>query len=125
MDTVDNNLPVRVSPGVTLRDFVVFQFKLVLDGLKDIALLSLSVVAIVIDVVLGQVTRPRLFYGVVRLSRRFEGWLKLHRLRGARIDDEEGTILEDLIDEAPDADQLADEFERLVRRQVARSRARA
>ena len=125
MDTVDNNLPVKVSPGVTLRDFVVFQCKLVMDGLKDILLLNLSVVAIVIDMISGRVTHPRLFYGVVRLSRRFEGWLKLHRLRGARIDDEEGTLLEDLIDEAPDADQLADEFERLVRRQVARTRGAA
>lgn len=125
MDTVDNNLPVRVSPGVTLRDFVVFQFKLVLEGLKDILLLNLSVIAIVFDAVSGRMTHPRLFYGVVRLSRRFEAWLKLHRLRGARIDDEEGTLLEDLIDEAPDADQLADEFERLVRRQVARSRGGA
>ena len=125
MNTVDNNLPVKVSPGVTLRDFVVFQCKLVLDGLKDILLLNLSVIAIVFDAIAGRIAHPRLFYGVVRLSRRFEEWLKLHRLRGARIDDEEGTILEELIDEAPDADRLADEFERLVRREVAGIRGRA
>ena len=125
MDTMDNNLPVKPSPGVTLRDFLVFQSKLVLDGVKDLLLLNLSVIAIVFDAVAGRITRPRLFYGVVRLSRRFEAWLKLHRLRGARIDEEEGTILEELIDEAPDADRLADEFERLVRREVAGIRGRA
>ncbi len=124
MDTMDNNRPVKPSPGVTLRDFVVFQSKLVLDGVKDLLLLNLSVIAIVIDAVSGRVKHPRLFYGVVRLSRRFETWLKLHRLRGARIDDEEGTILEELIDDAPDADRLADEFERLVRREVAGIRGR-
>lgn len=125
MDTMDNNLPVRPSPGVTLRDFLVFQSKLVLDGVKDLILLNLSVIAIFIDAVSGRAKHPRLFYGVVRFSRRFEGWLKLHRLRGARIDDEEGTILEDLIDGAPDADRLADELERLVRREVAGIRGRA
>lgn len=125
MDNVDNNLPVKPSPGVTLRDFVVFQLKLVLDGLKNILLLNLSVIAIVFDVITGRAAHPRLFYGVVRLSRRFRGWLRLHRLRGARIDDEHGTILEDLIDGAPDADRLADEFERLVRREVAGIRGRA
>ena len=124
MNTVDNNLPGRISPGVTLRDFLVFQFKLILDGLKDILLLNLSFIAIVFDAVAGRIRHPRLFYGVVRLSRRFEEWLRLHRLRGARIDDEEGTILEELIDGAPDADRLADEFERLVRREVAGIRGR-
>lgn len=124
MDAMDNNLPVKPSPGVTLRDFLVFQSKLVLDGVKDLLLLNLSVIAIVFDAVSGRVERPRLFYGVVRLSRRFEAWLKLHRLRGARIDDEEGTILEELIDGAPDADRLADEFERLVRREAVRIRGR-
>lgn len=124
MNTEDNNMPVKVSPGVTLRDFAVFQCKLLLDGLKDFVLLNLSVIAIVFDAVSGRMTHPRSFYGVVRLSRRFEEWLKLHRLRGARIDDEEGTILEDLIDDAPDADRLADEFEKLVRREVAGIRGR-
>ena len=125
MDTMDNKLPVKPSPGVTLRDFLVFQSKLVLDGVKDLLLLTLSAIAIIFDVVSGRASRPRLFYGVVRLSRRFEGWLKLHRLRGARIDDEEGTLLEELIDDAPDADRLADELERLVRREVAGIRGRA
>ena len=125
MNTEDNNMPVKVSPGVTMRDFVVFQCKLVLDGLKDIILLNLSVVAIVFDAITGRIERPRSFYGVVRLSRRFEEWLKLHRLRGARIDEEEGTMLEDLLGQAPDADRLADEFEGLVRREVAGIRGRA
>ena len=125
MNTDDNNLPVKVSPGVTLRDFVVFQCKLVLDGLKDIVLLNLSVMAIVFDAVSGHIARPRSFYGVVRLSRRFEEWLNLHRLRGARIDEEDGTMLEDLIGMAPDADRLADDLERLVRRETAAIRGRA
>ena len=125
MNTEDNNMPVKVSPGVAMRDFVVFQSKLVLDGVKDIVLLNLSVIAIVFDAITGRIARPRFFYGVVRLSRRFEEWLKLHRLRGARIDEEEGTMLEDLLGQAPDADRLADEFERLVRREVAGIRGRA
>jgi len=120
MQSAHNNLPVEVTPWVTLRDFVVFQVKLVLEAFKDVLAVNLSILAIAVDLIVGRWQNPRLFHGVVRLSRRFDGWLRLHRLRGASLSEEDGSLLEDLLAAAPDADELADEFERLVRRRVIR-----
>lgn len=66
------------SRGVTLRDFVIFQLKLVLDGTKDFFAIWLSVGAIVLDLISGRGDRPRLFYSVVRASERFDRWINLH-----------------------------------------------
>lgn len=74
-------LPV-VTRSVAFRDFVVFQVKLALDGVKDAVLVSLSVIAIVIDLVAGGGRRPRRFYAVVRLCSRFDRWLRLHSAKG-------------------------------------------
>jgi len=64
--------------NVLLRDFVIFQFKLLLDGLKDMALVSLATVAAGVDLVRGQRGETRLFYEVVRLSERWDLWLNLN-----------------------------------------------
>lgn len=64
--------------GVTLRDFVIFQIKLFLDGMKDLLAIWLSTGAIILDVIAGQGKRPRLFYSVVRASERFDRWINLH-----------------------------------------------
>ena len=64
--------------GVVLRDVLLFQFKLVVDGLKDLGLAQLVLGAAVIDLVRRDGSPGRRFYGVVRLSERFDGWLDLH-----------------------------------------------
>ncbi len=66
------------SRRVLLRDFLIFQLKLVLDSLKDLFLLQISVVAVVFDLLFGRRGRPLLFYDVLRLSERFDLWLNLH-----------------------------------------------
>lgn len=66
------------SRGVTFRDFMIFQLKLALDGLKDIVVFNLSIVAMLIDFLSGRGRRPRLFYSVLRVSERFDAWLNLH-----------------------------------------------
>ncbi len=63
---------------ILLRDFFIFQLKLVLDGLKDMALVSLATAAAAIDVVRGKHHGPQLFYHVVRLSEKWDLWLNLN-----------------------------------------------
>lgn len=75
--------------GVTFRDFLIFQLKLVLDGLKDVLLFQVSIVAIVLDILSGKGRRPRLFYSVLRASERFDHWLSLHSVV-ERLDREDG-----------------------------------
>jgi hypothetical protein len=63
---------------VTIRDFFIFQLKLVLDGLKDVAVFHLSIVAVIIDVLSGGGNRPRLFYSLMRVSERADLWLNVY-----------------------------------------------
>ena len=78
--------------GVTLRDFLIFQLKLGLDGLKDFFAMWLSTGAIILDIIAGRGRRPRLFYSVVRGSERFDKWLNLHSVveRMEGMDDDDG-----------------------------------
>ncbi len=72
---------------VVFRDFIIFQVKLVLDGMKDVVLFQLSIVAVVIDLIRGAWRRPTLFYKVLRLSERFDLWLNLNGpAEGAHLD---------------------------------------
>ena len=121
MSYTGNNLPVAVSRSVTIRDFLVFQVKLALDGVKDMVAISLSVLAIIIDLTLGG-GRTRMFYGVVRLSERFERWLGLHRVKGLGLRELDGgtggDARSDLDPDAllgADADDLIDRLEKRVR----------
>ena len=73
------NKPMTMaSRGVTLRDFAIFQLKLVLDGMKDFFAIWASLIAIVLDFIAGRGKRPRLFYSVVRASERFDQWINLY-----------------------------------------------
>lgn len=125
MNHPDNpSLPV-VTRSVTFRDFVVFQVKLALDGIKDAVLISLSIVAVVIDMIAGGGRRPRRLYAVIRLCSRFDRWLRLHsakgfaetgerlwpHLPGSGAEDEERRIL------GSDADTLIERVENLARRE--------
>lgn len=64
--------------GVLLRDLLLFQMKLWLDGLKDIVLSPLSIAACAIDVLFRRSGQRSLFYGVMRLGERFDLWLNLY-----------------------------------------------
>src|SRR5687767_12212535 len=68
---------IQATRKVTLRDFFIFQLKLLLDGLKDIVMFWLSIGAMVFDILSGRGKRPRLFYAVLRASERFDLWLNL------------------------------------------------
>lgn len=118
------SLPV-VTRSVTFRDFVVFQVKLALDGVKDAVLMSLSVVAIVIDMIAGGGRRPRRFYAVIRLCSRFDRWLRLHSAKGFAETGERlwpdlpgrGADVEERRMLGSDADTLIERVEDLARRE--------
>ena len=101
------------SRNVTLRDFAIFQLKLALDGLKDLVVFNVSIVAVVLDFISGRGQRPRLFYSVVRASERFDAWLNLHGVM-QRLDESES---EDGFFGASEAgaDSLIGQIEELVR----------
>ena len=61
-----------------VRDVLEFQFKLVVDGLKDLALAQVALGAALIDLIRRDGSPGRRFYGIVRVSERFDRWLDLH-----------------------------------------------
>lgn len=65
------------SKAVLLRDLVIFQIKLVLDGLKDLVLMPLTIVAAAIDIVFPGRRPGHRFYLVMALGERFDRWLNL------------------------------------------------
>jgi hypothetical protein len=69
---------VAAKKGSLVRDLLIFQMKLVLDGIKGVFLIQLSIGAALFDLVFGRPGRPLLFYGVLRLSERFDLWMNLY-----------------------------------------------
>ena len=85
---MNQEFKMRATRSVLIRDLLIFQLKLWMDGFKDILMIQLSIVAAVVDLVLGG-RRQRLFYKVIRLSERIDLWLNLHGVlaRGDTSDD--------------------------------------
>ncbi len=63
---------------VSIRDFAIFQLKLLIDGLKDGAVFTVSFVAFAADLVFRRHGQRRYFYKVMRVSEKFDLWLNLH-----------------------------------------------
>ena len=63
---------------VSIRDFAIFQLRLLIDGLKDGAVFAMSFVAFGIDLLFRRHGRRRFFYKMMRVSEKFDLWLNLH-----------------------------------------------
>jgi hypothetical protein len=63
-----------------LRDVAVFQLKLVIDALRDAALVPLSLAAALVDLVSGSTSSKALFYDCAALGRRSERWIHLFEI---------------------------------------------
>lgn len=75
-----SNLPVpRLSRGVLTRDFLIFELKLVLDGLIDLVMAPLGAIAFVSELIFpGRLLGSR-FYAVLRMGERWDRWLSLYQ----------------------------------------------
>ena len=62
---------------VILRDLIIFQAKLFLDGLKDVVLAPISIVAAGLDIVLPGPAYGHRFYAVIAVGEKFDRWLNL------------------------------------------------
>ena len=68
----------EMPPRVLVRDFAIFLVKLALDGIKDVILIKLSILALIFDLAIGGKRRGRFFYKVMRLGERMDLWLNLY-----------------------------------------------
>lgn len=60
-----------------MRDVIVFQGKLFIDGLKDIVLAPVSAVAAIAGLLFARKRPGRTFYEVLRMGRTFDRWINL------------------------------------------------
>ena len=60
-----------------IRDVAVFQVKLLFDGLRDVLLLPISLIAGVVSLVRGGAKPGPEFYDLLRIGRRSERWINL------------------------------------------------
>jgi hypothetical protein len=81
-----------------IRDALFLQPKLVREGLKDLLLGPVALVAAGIDLVRGSHPgRPRAFYEVLRFGRQFEAWLNLYGALPADDADETALVRGDAV----------------------------
>ena len=98
-----NNEIERVAdnPGrwMLIRDVAVFQVKLLVDGLRDVLLVPISLVAGIVSLINGGASAGSDFYDLLRMGRRSERWINLF---GAAAhyhgppSDEEKFVVEDI-----------------------------
>lgn len=106
----------HASPGVLFRDFAIFHIKLLLDGLKGVALFQAGIVAFCLDMLLMLVTgkrRSRFFYTVLNWGERADLWLNLYGASRRAADNPDGLFGESRAGD----DTLLGELEDLVRKE--------
>ena len=93
--------PVSVSRTRLVWDVVLFQFKLAADGLRDVLLSPVSIIAAIIGLVGGGDQPDRYFRRLLLFGRRTEYWINLfgHRTRGGTSDDLVEPLQARLLDE--------------------------
>ena len=60
-----------------IRDMLVFQAKMLIEGLRDVALVPLTLLAGAFGLLFGREQPERLFHDVLRAGHRFDTWLNL------------------------------------------------
>lgn len=68
---------VNRSKRVVLRDLMIFQLKLIMDGMKDIVLSPVSALAAGIDILFPGPQTGHRFYMVMAIGEKFDRWLNL------------------------------------------------
>lgn len=113
----DEAAGVDVSKSDMVRDAVIFQIKLIVDGIRDFILIPVSIIATIISLTRPGSRSGSEFYEVVAFGRRTE---KAINLFGAadRLGREEA-------DDIPDLDSLVTDVENYVRREAQGERFEA
>jgi len=74
--------------SVLIRDFLIFELKLILDGAMDLVLAPIGALLFVADLVVGGPYLGRRFYRLLRFGEKWDLWLNLYR--PSRSDDVDG-----------------------------------
>lgn len=99
---------------VLLRDFIIFELKLLLDGLKGLVISQVAIGAFILDVVRPRGRDFRAFYRVLDVGERMDRWLSLYGASRHAADHPEG-----LLGESPEGSPtMLGQLEHIVHRVV-------
>lgn len=70
--------PPGSSRGAIVRDLLILQIKLVMDGVKGALLSQAAILTALAEMVVPPRRRGRMFYRVLALGERFDLWLNLY-----------------------------------------------
>jgi hypothetical protein len=96
-----------------VRDSLVFQGKLLLDGLRDLALFPVSIVATLLDLFSKSEPPARHFHAVLKFGRRTEHWIGLFTA-AERVPSEFDSAHNDGLDGMLNVDGIVEQIERLI-----------
>ncbi len=106
------DLAVRHAPKVLIRDLLIFELKLFVDGVGDVVMSQLAVVATILDLVLGGRKRGNFLYSVLRWGEKWDLWLNLY----GRVE-RANRSREGLLGGASNADDLIGKVEEMVEKE--------
>lgn len=67
----------KQSRLVVLRDVIVFQFKLAMDGIRDLLLSPVSIVAAIAGFIIGGHQPGKYFYSLLKIGHKSDAWINL------------------------------------------------
>ena len=106
----------RTSRSVLIRDLLIFELKLFLDGVGDLVFSQLAILALIWDFIRGGPEMGRTFYTVLRFGERWDLWLNLYRPAADTEESGEGLLAAGKVD----ANSLLGRIEELVKERGVR-----
>ncbi|WP_420129816.1 hypothetical protein [Longimicrobium sp.] len=75
-----SRIPEGTPPRVLIRDFLIFQAKTFIDGLKDVVVIPFATILFALDLIFGKGDkRGRTFYALMGACESFDRWMNLYR----------------------------------------------
>jgi hypothetical protein len=77
---MSSRIPEGTPPRVLIRDFVIFQLKTFIDGLKDVVVIPFATILFALDLIFGKGDkRGRTFYALMGACESFDRWMNLYK----------------------------------------------
>ena len=77
---MNSRLPKGTPPRVLIRDFLIFQTKTFIDGLKDIVVIPFATILFALDLIFGKGNkRGRTFYALMAACESFHRGMNLYK----------------------------------------------
>ena len=106
----------RTPRSILIRDLLIFELKLFLDGMGDLVFSQLAILALLWDFIRGGPEMGKTFYTVLRFGERWDLWLNLSRPADETAGSGEGLLGAGMVD----ANSLLGRIEGLVRERGVR-----